>query len=281
MDTLPENDPIVAANREGLKLHLRVIDVGDYVYRVISLRPSFGVRYSTNFFHETWHIVTDEAGAKTLGRLFWGLSFQKAEGTLVLIDRPHLVTTPFDGDPGDLIAIAPRSTSTDTKRLYRLREALRRHPCSDGTVRFQTFGLPAFLERTWQERRRDYDILDPLFDLERMDRRAGMVCYTAPPEILRVHGSGIYATRPDEYGRYHYLDERRDGRHYPNGEVQVFTNFMDRVSAAAVVRRETLGDVKAKITDQEKLWEVQGRVYSAQHRRVKTRVRRARATAGA
>src|SRR5687768_16207331 len=111
MDT--QIDANVAANREGLKLHLRLVDVGDYLYRVVSLRPTFGVRFSTNYFHETWHILTDEAGGKTLGRLFWGLSYQKAAGTIVIIDRPHLVTTPFDGDPGDPIAIAPTTTATD------------------------------------------------------------------------------------------------------------------------------------------------------------------------
>ncbi len=267
---------------DALKLHLRVVDVGDYLYRVLTLRPQMGVRYSTNFFHETWHILTDEAGAKVLGRVFWGLSYQKAEGTLVVIDAPHLVTTPFDGDPADRIVIAPLGTSTETKRLRALRAALARKPKSDGTVRFQTWGLPREADRSWVESRHDYKLIEDLYDDERMDRRAGMVCYTAPPEILRAHGAAIYRIPPDRWGAYHYLDWGRALQHHANGEVQVFTNFADRVSAAKVVRREVLGDgAKSLIADQETRWDVQEKVYAAQLRRVKARVRRAQQARGA
>ncbi len=51
--------PIQKAPAESrLKLHLRLITAGGYTYHVVALRPGTRIAFSTNFFHETWHIVT-------------------------------------------------------------------------------------------------------------------------------------------------------------------------------------------------------------------------------
>ena len=91
--------PIRNRHAKGLKMHLREVRVGSYTYRVVSLRASTTTRFSTNYFHQTWHLLTDGEGAALLARLFWGLAFQRMPGTLLLIEAEHLVPTPFEADP--------------------------------------------------------------------------------------------------------------------------------------------------------------------------------------
>ena len=52
---------------DGLKLHLHLVSVGDIVYRVLTPRPSTQISFSTNFFHETHHILSNTMGARFLG----------------------------------------------------------------------------------------------------------------------------------------------------------------------------------------------------------------------
>ena len=76
---------------------------------------------------------------------------------------------------------------------------------------------------------------------ERMARRAGFVCFTAPPDILRFHALGIYDMHDGGGGGYHELAEREQhqGGGY-DGEFQVIPGFADGVSAARVARREVI-----------------------------------------
>ena len=106
-----------------------------------------------------------------------------------------------------------------------------------------------------------------------MSRRAGFVCYTAPPEILREHAIGIAAMHGWGSG-YHPLAGGGpfSSRHY-DGEVQLIPGFADRVSAARVARREILGGAPA-IVDDEDRWAVYRsteralqRLRTARHRR--------------
>jgi hypothetical protein len=60
-----------------LKMHLRLLRLGGDTYRVVTLRPSTRVGFSTNFYHQTWHIVSSQRGSRLLARLLWGLSFQR------------------------------------------------------------------------------------------------------------------------------------------------------------------------------------------------------------
>jgi len=48
----------------SVKVHLRLVEIHRQTLRVVTLRPATAVRFSTNFFHDTWHIVTSHAGAQ-------------------------------------------------------------------------------------------------------------------------------------------------------------------------------------------------------------------------
>ncbi len=230
----------------SLKVHLRLVELHDQTLRVVTLRAATTVRFSTNFFHDTWHIVTSHAGAMLLGRLLWGLAFQRQPGTLVLIDRAHLAPTPFDGDPPDPILLVPAGlTAIDVDRLRALRLRLRRGAPRPTTIHWHTFGMPAALDESVRDTavwtHTEHRVVR---SQERMSRRAGFVCYTAPPAILRAHALAIHrmgAAQPRE--GYHPLAEAAPhvaGHH--DGEVQVIAGFDQAVSAACVGRREVLGE---------------------------------------
>src|SRR5262245_59181993 len=92
---------------DRMKLHRRAVRLDGREHTVIGLRPGTTARFSTNYFHETWHVLSDQHGARLLARLLWGLSYQARPDTVVLIDRPFLTSTPFDGDPADPIVLVP------------------------------------------------------------------------------------------------------------------------------------------------------------------------------
>jgi len=231
----------------ALKLHLRVLEIHRRVLRVVTLRPQTATRLSTNCFHDTWHILGGTDGAVLLGRLLWGLSFQRHPGTLVLIDGSHLVPTPFAADPADPILLIPGGlTRIDDDLLRALRLRLRRSPGSPATIRWHTFGMPAAITALESGRpgpRRD--ALRHLRPREQMARRAGYLCYTAPAAILRETGVGIYRmhANPDPWGSYYPLaDNGRHGSSWSyDGEFQQLPGFACDVSAARVARHEILG----------------------------------------
>ncbi len=230
---------------EGLKVHLRLQEIHGRVFRVVTLRPQTTVRFSTNYFHDTWHILAGTQGAVILARLLWGLSFQRHPGTLVLIDRDHLVPTPFEGDPADPILLVPAGlTSLRPDDARTLAQRLRRDASAPTTIRWHTFALPAALEaprdyRMWRSAEQRI-----LRTQERMSRRGGFVCLTAPPAILRDHALGIHGMSTHRgYSGYHPIaehDARRSSYHH-DGEFQLIPHFDDDVSAAIVARTEVLG----------------------------------------
>jgi hypothetical protein len=238
----------------ALKVHLRVHEIHGTMLRVVTLRPQTPAQFSTNYFHDTWHILAGNDGAAVLGRLLWGLAFQRHAGTLLLIDEPHLVPTPFEADPPDPIVIVPDGlTSVDDDALRALRLRLRRAPGSPTTIRWHTFGMPAALERNHGEQRWRGDLLRSQRSRERMSRRAGFVCFTAPPDILRDHALGIYGMRAwDTWGAYHPLAEHgAHGSWGYDGEFQLVPGFADAVSAARVARREVLGRDAGPLTNDD------------------------------
>ncbi|MEZ4362716.1 MAG: hypothetical protein R3B48_21165 [Kofleriaceae bacterium] len=263
-----------AANARGLKVHLRVTSVGGVTYHIVSLRPSTVVRFSTNFFHQTWHVLTGRPGAAALARLLWGLSFQRTPNTLVMLDHPHVVPTPFEGDRGDPIALIPASlTRFDAAHLPALRRRLAAPPTK--TIRWHTFGLPAAIDAPrplWSWRPR------PEHSLERMSRAGGVVCYTAPPTLLRETALHVHAVR--EFGPMSYVPvANRDRSTWrPDGEFQIFSNFEEQVAAAIVARREVVDVPPAALLSMEArqaVWKQQERVLA---RRRAARQRSARAS---
>ncbi|MBK9035850.1 MAG: hypothetical protein IPL61_32145 [Myxococcales bacterium] len=235
-----------AANARGLKVHLRLVAVGGVTYRVVSPRPATVARWSTNYFHDTWHILTGGAGALVLGRLLWGLAFQRQPDTLVVIDRPHLTPTPFEADQADPIALIPAGlTAFDVDRLTVVRRRLA--GVAPTTIRWHTFGLPQALAAPRGPR---FDPHAAQRGREQMARRAGMVCYTAPPAILREAAVDVYRQRGCADMTYVPLAEGDRRQWQPAGEVQVFGRFDDEVAAAVVARREVVAAPARPLSDQ-------------------------------
>ena len=238
----------------ALKVHLRVLEIHRATLRVVTLRPQTPARFSTNYFHDTWHILAGTDGAALFGRLLWGLAFQRHPGTLLLIDASHLVPTPFEADPPDPILVIPAGlTSVDDDLLRALKLRLRRAPGPPTTIRWHTFGMPAALERdrVWWR-----DPLAAQRSRERMARRAGFICFTAPPDILRDHALGVYRMHGYEgaWGGYHPIAEQgARGRWRYDGEFQLIPGFANAVSAARVARREVLDrDTGALATEDDR-----------------------------
>jgi hypothetical protein len=233
---------------DGLKLHRRELRLDGRQYTVVTLRPGTDARFSTNFYHGTWHILSDWHGARLLGHLLWGLAFQRRPGTLVLMDRPFLDPNPFDAEPADPIALVPALITPLTARAAR--ELRRRLPLSgpnDGTVRWRTFGLaPAVAAR-----RAAYDRpvsaerpswIPPIGFQERMDRVGGLVTLAAVPSVLRDSAVYLYML-----GDYSYEGMAYAEIDWPNGEVQVFRDYRRRVSAARLARSEILAELGAPV----------------------------------
>lgn len=278
------------ASSKPLKLHLRVFSGPRHSYRVLTLRPACGVRFSNNSFHDTWHLLSDLGGAAILARLLWGLTYQRQAGTIVLIDEAHLVPTPFEADPAApfLLSVvdSPAAAHLDEEHLAMLRRWLRKpgHPMT--TVKLQTFGLDAALERDERGVTRSYHRdaeYRPLWAKERMSKRAGILCYSAPAEILRAQALTIAGMPRRTYQgmNYHYLAEGAAGRpghkyHPPEGEVQIFSDFRERVAAAKLGRAEVAPELAAdrRLSDDQRwsTWPVAERELQ---RRVADRKRRA------
>lgn len=236
----------------SLKVHLRVLDLPGATLRVVTLRPQTTIRFSTNRYHDTWHILASTDGATLLGQLLWGLAFQRLPGTLLLIDAPHLAPTPFDGDPPDRIAVLPEElTRFDPEILRALALRLRRAPGPPTTIRWHTFGLPAALERDrprgwWRSPEREQS-----YARERMSRTAGFICFTAPQAALRERAVDIHhmGGHDPQYSSYYPLAETEAPRWHYDGEVQVLPDFTDNISAAVTARREILGDRAGTASD--------------------------------
>lgn len=242
-----------------LKVHLRLVPCGGTTLRVLSLRPQCGVRYSTNYYHDTWHLLTDPGGAAVLARLLWALAFQRAPDTVIALGHDHLVPTPFEADRAAPCIFAPQMRSPLTgDKLRALARHLRQPGPSHGTVKLQTFGMAQALEQ-YHTRRWHQPALDELWPREHLRQLEGLVCYSAPDEVLKLQALAVHRVREYFYGgtAYTYLAERwQTGRH-PEGEVQLFSDFTARVSAARQARRELLarpGASQATTAERERIW---------------------------
>ncbi|WP_280348674.1 TfoX/Sxy family DNA transformation protein [Nocardia neocaledoniensis] len=221
-----------------MKLHRHAVRGVRGVRTVITPRPGTHARFSTNRFHDTWHVLSDDRGARMLVRLLWGLSFQARPGTVVLLDREFLTPTPFDADPADPIVLAPGwCTRFDDHAAAQLKQLAR--SADSSTVRWHTFGLERALtaEEPWTGYRRVHG------DISR--RRGLLVLSPATPDDARRWA--LDAARLDSSGNgygtdYTYLDEWDHGH---DGEIQVFRRFHRMTSVARQARAQVLGRADA------------------------------------
>lgn len=236
------------------KVHLRTFPMGGREWNVVTLRAGTRARWSTNFFHETWHIVSDKRGSGVLARLLWGLSMHKRPNTLVVLHGEHIEPTPFEAEPSDPIVLLNCDASpADAKVLRELKARLPRLGPSQSSARWQSWGLDRALEEDrdgdpWERwRESSWQSNRHLWRHERMARLGGCVCYTAPPAILQLQALTIarLSVRPGQYSDemdYHYIAEDRRRPWRTDGEVQIFCDYQARLSHARVARREVLGE---------------------------------------
>lgn len=235
-----------------MKLHRHALSCDGHEYTVITLRPGAYARFSDNYYHDTWHILSDWHGARVLGRLLWGLAYQRMPGTLVLIDHPNLDPNPFSGEPADPIALVPSRLTTLSERAARDLRARLPLTRPTGTVRWQTHGLDRAIAAgrrsagSWRNRPGD----------ARIGRSGGLITFAATPDVLREWAVDAYRTGehclPGWGMDYTYLSEEL---HWAAGELQIFRDYRRRVSSATQARREILASIPRQVplSDAERL----------------------------
>ncbi|HEY7312384.1 MAG TPA: hypothetical protein VH643_23675 [Gemmataceae bacterium] len=289
MDIVQQPDPQARQQLpplSRLKVHLRLLQLGGSTYRLVTLRPATRVAFSTNYYHNTWHLLSDMPGSRLLARLLWGLAYQRQPNTMIVLHGRHLLPTPFEGERSDPFLLIPSHlTGVDSEVFRNLKNRLLHLGQPSLSVRWLTFGLDKALEtwrqngRQWKEhewhRLRDKD-QEQLWRQERMGRCGGFIYYTAPPAILRqqaltLHSLrvkvGSFTTQMD----YHFLAQRSSRDSWSDGEVQIFADYRDRVSSAIEARKEIL-----PYPNQPVLSETLQEVISRRRDQIKHRKRRAR-----
>ncbi|MGO9557948.1 MAG: hypothetical protein ACLPYW_02515 [Acidimicrobiales bacterium] len=251
----------MAERLERLKVHRRAVVLDGHTHTVLSPRPGASYSFATNYFHETWHIVTDTPGARLLGRLFWAMAFQRRERTLMVIDQSYIVPDPFDADPSSPIAIL----NNDLGPLGRsaagdLRAALPFKTPSDGTVVLQTRGLDAALADREAFEERETKAGWPWNDRQQrswIDAINGLVVVAAPAPVLRQWGVDVSRT-----GGQFYEGSDEEELDWPRkrDEIQVLEKFHERLKSARA-KRETLfpGRAHEALSDDEHrlLWGIE------------------------
>lgn len=255
-----------------MKLNLRVVPTRWGEYRVLSLRSGTDVRYSTNYYHECWHLVSDTRGSQMLGRLLWGLSYQRAPGTVVLLSGEQLAPTPFNGERSDPILLAVEGTAPiKAEALKELRRKIEGRR-SDTTVRWRTHGLDESLKIDAAEESRNEDARvrrhneeyyserggerskAALRARERTRRIGGVICYTAPPAILRRRAREVYYLKTYPFTtdgmEWCYLNGNLWMK-ASEGEVQLFGAYDVRVWAAQMARRDVLASAERPASPEE------------------------------
>jgi hypothetical protein len=240
-----------------MKLHLREVRAGGRLFRVVTPRPGTDVLFSTNYFHGTWHVVTDAVGACMIARLLWGLAYQCQPGTVALLHGELMRPTPFDADPSDPVLLVPAHlTGHDRKALGELRRRLALPgPCR--TIRWRTFGLEQRLGRdNPRPDNGEWALLEQQWIREHCTRVGGFICYSALPEVLKYRAVAIHHLgQAPRVSSYVNLAERGAGP--SEGEIQTFPDYRRQLSQAALARREVLGELETPVdpeTLRERVW---------------------------
>lgn len=227
------------------KLHRRSAVLDGRTFTIVSPRPSSRHRFATNRYHETWHVLSDVAGAHLIARLFWWLSYQRKPNTVVVIDGPLLVPNPFDADPSAPIVVYNTDHTHLTGQAQRdLTRSRRRLGPPEGTVRLHVRGLQDELAKPRAERDRAWQLVDQLQYLRTelvadTERKNGPIVIRAHPDYLRwwalhIHQLGWWYRGTDSW----YLE--RLARDWPDGEIQIFQRFASMVRTAVATRNQLL-----------------------------------------
>lgn len=229
---------------EGVKLHRRTLVLDGRTYTVLGLRPANRERFAVNHFHDTWHVVSDRAGALLLAKLMWALSYERSPGTLVLIDRPFLDPNPFDAEKSPPIVLTPHKlTVFDAGTARELRRKLPLSAPSEGTVRYRAPGLAAAAEDpdAWLAARppRPYHWANHRYTRPTVDVRSGVLHVGGSADELREWA--VRLTRTNPYVVMPHTSGGMDYDHLGDDyslEVQVFADYRLRVSAARQARAQ-------------------------------------------
>ena len=242
----------MAGVSDQTKLHRFTTRLDGKPFTILTPRPSQSSNFATNYFHETWHIISDVSGARFLSEVFWWLSYHRAENTVVVIDEAKLAPSPFDADPSSPIAVF----NTDTTHLSRaatgeLRNIIRRKPKSEGTVKVSNHSFTELAKPTnfdlvnhWEKRERQFHLTD---------RVNGIIRVAANRERLRWWSQWVYGLGNRWYrgSDHRYLEGNR--WEHPQGEVQIFRSFTAMVNDALKLRATMFPDsMHRQLNDDER-----------------------------
>ncbi|GII26466.1 hypothetical protein [Planosporangium mesophilum] len=100
---------------------------------------------------------SDLAGVRLLGRLLWGLSYQRRPDTLLVLDPGRMVADPDTGRPSPsvVLAVAAHTVLRPATARRLMRPGLWRSRPT-GTVTWNTAGFPTAMAdlHAWQDDRR-------------------------------------------------------------------------------------------------------------------------------
>lgn len=233
--------PSRAAMTRRIRLHRREWRHDGRTYQVIALRAGDPVRYAALVDEYGVLVTSDLAGTRLLGRLLWGLSYQRRPDTLLVLDPVHLVPNPQDGRPSPVLVfgVAGRTVLRPAAaRRLAARRWWRSRPTS--TVTWNTASFPAAMAEmhSWED-----------------DRRAGRRFFGGPPPpdaILRASSTLVTVLADPQLLRGWSTSIGGAGSYWSHGEsctepdwqtgfdVHAVRHFHRRVSAARRARAEVL-----------------------------------------
>ena len=244
---------------DKMKLHLRVREINGHEVRIITLRPELQVSISNNYFHDLWHIIGNGRTAHLLSRLLWGLSFQKTDNTLILIDQPHLTPNPFDASPSLPLIIALGDTfSLRVRELRQIRlwSSKDKLGSPDRTIRWHTFSLEENARTLHQSldhsrvvervsrHTSQYDLEDEQINhAPRLENLGGALVLKGKRQSLRGMALSCFLTDPVDphwpyAGTYTYLYHVARTYYQTFGEVQFVSDYHRLLSSAQVAKKE-------------------------------------------
>jgi hypothetical protein len=219
---------------ERLVVHRRSVKLDGSVWTALSFRPAQKCVFATNRFHGTWHVLSDLGGAQLLARVCWAMAYQRSDRTCFVIEAQHLSVNPFDADPSSpiLIVNADLGTPSHDARIALKRMLPWRLP-SEGRVVLQTHGLDTdgSPESLLQQQRMSGERYIPERLHRIVEQLDGFVVLAAPRPALKEWAVWLAKLGEHTYQGMDYTELDS------TGEVQVFSDFRQRVSQATVKRR--------------------------------------------